>query len=273
MIKKYCIDDAENMKIIITLFLLFTVICCGDQEKAHSKLIWAGKDVSLRFLDFDTKDIFVVFASFQHEKIDHTSKGQYEDYFFKKKISALFVNPHGNHWYQTTEMTKIFPLMKDILTRFNNVITYGASMGGFAALAFSKELNINKVLAFSPQVILEDYEPDYQNTKKMLGLQEIFSVNQGLSPTAEYYIFYGKYNKRDRIAVEERLTKITEKVGVQKMYAYALPLKTHYIPSKLLEAKVLNTINMAVMKGQKDTLDNLFTQGGAVWNALRAIDD
>ncbi|MCA9508472.1 MAG: hypothetical protein KC505_08630 [Myxococcales bacterium] len=42
---------------------------------------------------------------------------------------------------------------------------------------------------------------------------------------------------------------------------------------KLLQAKLLDTINKAVMKGQKGVLDNLLSPGGAGWNALEAIDD
>ncbi len=73
----------------------------------------------------------------------------------RQNISTLgFVAKRGN-WYPMASMCRAIEAASEVVANFSKIITYGASMGGYAALKYSKALGANKVIAMAPQYSIE----------------------------------------------------------------------------------------------------------------------
>lgn len=66
-------------------------------------------------------------------------------------ISAIHVMGVGDDWYQYPEMTEALAAVRQAVQGAERVMTYGSSMGGYAALRFAEAAGAQAVLALSPQ--------------------------------------------------------------------------------------------------------------------------
>ena len=73
----------------------------------------------------------------------------------KAGIFTVGVMTKTSNWYPGAEMAKIAAPVREVLDRFDDVLTYGSSMGGYAALKFAGLLGATHALAFSPQFTIE----------------------------------------------------------------------------------------------------------------------
>lgn len=112
---------------------------------------------------FSSKNLLVKAALFEGSKtlfvtFDHATKtpsmrrsGFGERFFLKRRISAIHFIPAKSDWYQFEEMIQACEAVREIASPFAVRIGYGSSMGGYAALNFAPLINLNRVLAISPQ--------------------------------------------------------------------------------------------------------------------------
>jgi hypothetical protein len=69
--------------------------------------------------------------------------------------SALgFVNATGN-WFPERNMAAAIAACRPILEQYDAVVTYGSSMGAYAALKYSRRLGAHTAVAFSPQYSID----------------------------------------------------------------------------------------------------------------------
>ena len=73
----------------------------------------------------------------------------------KRNVSALGFRAKDRNWYPETSVDAAIQIIKDILSLSEKVVVYGGSMGGFAALKFSKKLCANRVYALAPQYSID----------------------------------------------------------------------------------------------------------------------
>ena len=121
--------------------------------------------------------------------------------------------------------------------QYKSVITYGGSMGGWAALAFSKELQANKVIAFCPQIILSRW-PYYANYRSKLTFNELFDLPHGLSSHSKVIAFYAQDYQEDKNAIEIDLKNIAYKIGLSSLQSYPIPHNKHVIMPLLNNTKI-----------------------------------
>lgn len=86
--------------------------------------------------------------------------------FNKMDVPCLGFVAKGQFWYPEHDTFNLINASAGILSRFSKRISYGFSMGGYAALKFSSRLRSSESLAFSPQFSIEpslvgDFERDY----------------------------------------------------------------------------------------------------------------
>src|SRR4051812_18878425 len=77
-----------------------------------------------------------------------------ESFVAGRRESAVHVIPKHDHWYQVEDIWAALAAARDFAAgaQAQRIITYGSSMGAFAAIAFAKELNADLVIAAAPQV-------------------------------------------------------------------------------------------------------------------------
>ena len=70
-------------------------------------------------------------------------------------ISAIHVMGRSEDWYQYDDLEEALSVVRAAVSRASRVMTYGSSMGGYAAIRFAEAVGANAVLAFSPQYTLD----------------------------------------------------------------------------------------------------------------------
>ena len=105
------------------------------------------------------------------ENLDHVERGDGErmpwGYEFVKKQgwSMLGMMAHGWTWYRDEAVFDFFDRLRDekFFDQFENVVFYGASMGGYAASVFSAAVPGSKVILISPQATIDPKRVPWEN--------------------------------------------------------------------------------------------------------------
>lgn len=74
-----------------------------------------------------------------------------EEFLLKNGISAIHVLGRGNDWYQYADIFDAMATIREATACATRTITYGSSMGGYAALRLADAVAADGVLALSPQ--------------------------------------------------------------------------------------------------------------------------
>ena len=132
------------------------------QYKNH-EILFSGKDLMATFIDANSNISVIIFNG----KSKILNNGRYVPFnqmpimannvFSPIGINEVHIFPNRANWYQSDEIYNILNIVKSKL-KHTRYITYGSSMGGFAAINFSKLLNCD-FIAFSPQATLQDPFP------------------------------------------------------------------------------------------------------------------
>jgi esterase/lipase len=150
---------------------------------------------------------------------------------FKKILSnynchQIFIKDSKQSWYQsgiegypTINSLKI--KLGELIEDYNDVIFIGNSMGGYAAIMFGVLLNVDNVIAFSPQTFIDYYRRIYYKDirwpiqiKKIhnLNIDKIDNLKSKLKLKkykTSINIYYSISDKLDKIH-SERLKKIKQ---------------------------------------------------------------
>ena len=78
-----------------------------------------------------------------------------EEFFRQSGVSAIHVMGRREDWYQYPEMAEALAVVRQATAGADRVMTYGASMGGYAALRFADAAGANAALAISPQYSID----------------------------------------------------------------------------------------------------------------------
>jgi len=101
----------------------------------------------------------------------------------------FYVDSHQN-WYQqgidgfSNNIEETVQYLKKSIDKYKNVLFIGTSAGGYAAILFGSLLNINTVIAFTPQTILKSIENGVTMDHNYSNLDQFIS-------TRTQYIVYG----------------------------------------------------------------------------------
>jgi hypothetical protein len=119
-----------------------------DGPKGHS-FLFMPRDPSVLVVTFDNLDIAM------NKRADRRPWGY--DFIEKQGWSMLGVLAGGWTWYREPWVSEEFDRLRDsgFFARFDRVVFYGASMGGYAAAAFSAACPGADVVIISPQSTLD----------------------------------------------------------------------------------------------------------------------
>lgn len=142
----------------------------GSEE---TSVLFSSQDHLVKGSLFEGETVFVTFQSATRAPGLHRS-GFGEEFFRKRQISAVHVVPAASAWYQHSEIFAVCEAVKRTTTSYKHVVTYGSSMGGYAALNFAHLVGATDVIAISAQYTIDpDRAPDdfrYRAaTKRMQG--------------------------------------------------------------------------------------------------------
>ncbi|WP_312782925.1 tetratricopeptide repeat protein [Brevundimonas sp.] len=78
-----------------------------------------------------------------------------EDFLRQSGVSAIHVMGRREDWYQYPEMAEAMAAVRRATAQADRVMTYGTSMGAYAALRFADAAGANTALAISPQYSID----------------------------------------------------------------------------------------------------------------------
>lgn len=128
-----------------------------------------GRDIRVvtRLIESDRKDLIITFTG--RAANPPVEKGFGEVYLEKKGVSAIHFISKANHWWQTPEPLEAIAKLRTagLIPSDRRLILYGSSMGGYAALIYSRLLKPDQIIIFSPQYSIDaakvPFEPRWRN--------------------------------------------------------------------------------------------------------------
>lgn len=167
--------------------------------------------------------------------------------------SMLAVMAHGWTWYRDEWVFNQFDEFNNsgFFHQFDRVIFYGASMGGYGALVFSRACPDAEVVVFSPQTILDRSIVPWE-TRYRVAWDYDYSGNYGDAANTTHSanrvsIFFDPYSKLD--------VRHIERLSGGNIDHYRAPFFGHRLGSMFSQMGILQPIVLAVMNGQLSQSD------------------
>lgn len=167
--------------------------------------LFSGNDLDCLFVPGTHKTLVVTFSQYVPKP-----PAQIFGRRFLDKLSMPYVGIRAlrNHWWHTSEMDRVVRIVQGAARGYDHVITYGASMGGHGALAFSEALNAAAAIAVSPQSsIFRDQNPFETRWQKEAAIirREARGLTDGVSSKASKVIIYDPLYRPDLLQVRPYL--------------------------------------------------------------------
>lgn len=161
-------------------------------------------------------------------------------------ISALHVMGAREDWYQYPEMGEAMKAVRQATSGAERVMTYGSSMGGYAALRFSDAAGANAVLALSPQYSIDPKKVPFekrwiQDSRRIHWLSEI--DGRLTSAARPVVVFDPSAEDGQHIALIQSDIEIT---------AISLPHVSHPATTYLGEVGLLKPLVFQTLSGELD---------------------
>ena len=153
-------------------------------------------------------------------------------------------------WYRKPDLAAFFAQMykRGFFHGFDEVATYGGSMGGYGALAYAGAVKASTVLALNPQVTLSPlwapWETRFAFARKFDWQGEFAHAGSGIKNTRNVYVVYDPLTPLD--AKQVHLLDQYH-AGVVKL---KIPVVGHHIPAWMAEMAVLKPTVLAILEGR-----------------------
>ncbi|MGV6839701.1 MAG: hypothetical protein ACWA40_05860 [Planktomarina sp.] len=176
--------------------------------------------------------------------------------------SFLGIMAHKPTWYRSEDVFDFFDGLKqhDFFKQFERVVFYGASMGGYAAAAFSSSCPGAHVIAISPQATLdkqetEGWEPRFRWIRNSVKFKGRYSnAVEQLEGAASATVFYDPFVVPDKAHALRFSGDHVRKIVCRHM--------THDILESFTHIGIKNDLLAALIDGNVSELD--------IYKALRA---
>lgn len=167
--------------------------------------------------------------------------------FLKRSASVLAVKPKQCHWYSKPDLAEAFAALRPFLTQYGQVVTYGMSMGGFAALSYADLLGASRVVAMAPQSTYR-FVGTRRETRFPASFDWDHSGPQGDAVTgckgAEVFLLYDRMERTDKWHAH--------RFQGANIHRIALPYFSHGVPRMLLNIGALGMVVDLVLTGEID---------------------
>jgi hypothetical protein len=131
------------------------IIAADDASSGLPEILFRSDHIEVRRIGVgDGRHQVVTFESYHDDPgFDRTGFG--EGFFARAGFTAIHVLSVGNDWYQYPEMDDVLDVIRTAVSGADRVLTYGSSMGGYAAVRFADAVGATHVLSLSPQYSID----------------------------------------------------------------------------------------------------------------------
>lgn len=216
-----------------------------ERPSSGGDTLYRSADLRVTFTDVPASSGDVCIVSFDpltdRESLDRN--GFAERFLFSAGYPALHIVPRRNRWYEETDLSRALEAARDAASRYRLVLSFGSSMGGYAAIRYGALAGATKALAFSPQYAVGPEEAPFETRWKrytrdlsFVGLRE-----EQVPKIERSYVFYDP-RTIDRLHAE----KISQRYPTTHV---RMPYAGHPVIGILLETGCLKLALEQVVQG------------------------
>ncbi len=169
-----------------------------------------------------------------------------ESFFAEHGISAIHVVNGRNRWYHEPDWRQAIEAARAAAAHYQRIVTYGSSMGAYAALRFAKHLGAAGALALSPQYSRDPrkvpFEQRWPEHRRGPWLPELSGP---LPADVPAIIAYDPAMGTERL----HLDRIAREMDVETL---SLPHAGHTAAAFLSECGLLTGLVLSVVRGTAD---------------------
>jgi len=181
--------------------------------------------------------------------LNEHARGFGQDFLDRQGISGVFCIAKWNHWYQPAGMRAALPAIRAHLASLppGRRMTYGASMGGFAAALFSERLAADAVLMLSPQFSNDPAKPPFETRWAREAAQIRFEDDDILpliSRTARKFVVFD--------STGEDTSHAALFAQVENTVLLPTPRAGHAMGHFLLQTRLLQDLVLRAFRGELD---------------------
>jgi tetratricopeptide (TPR) repeat protein len=196
---------------------------------------------------YGSAECIVTFDSFtDYRTLDRPGFG--EKFFQQHQLDAIHILSRDNDWYQYQEMRDALAALRVEAQRYGRVITYGSSMGGYAALRFASAVDACVSIAISPQFSINPSVVPFENRWRDEADRIEFLWEGDPPPIPHHAVVF--YDPHDKDA--QHFSLIAEQfntIGVKLRYA------GHPAGAYLAEAGLISQTILGIIRGEFDQSD------------------
>ncbi len=160
-----------------------------------------------------------------------------EKSLMKYNYAVVGIMPKQKSWFPASSMAALLQHLQPILSQFKNIVGYGGSMGGYAAIKYAKDLNMNRVVAMVPQYSIDPSEVEDKRYTDFYDADLNANMRiqaQDIVEECEYIIVYDPYFENDK----EHYLKI--KPLIPQLHTLHLPYTGHDAIAVLANSALLH---------------------------------
>jgi len=160
-----------------------------------------------------------------------------EKSLIKYQYNVIGVMPKQKSWFPQASMIELAKAISPILEGFKNIVGYGGSMGGYAAIKYAKALKMNRVVAMVPQYSIDPLEVEDKRYTDFYDAElnaDMRIQAQDIVADCEYIIVYDPYFENDK----EHYLKI--KPLIPQLHTLHLPYTGHDAIAVLANSALLH---------------------------------
>jgi hypothetical protein len=168
-------------------------------------------------------------------------------FFQELKVDFVLIAPKSNKWYQYDEMVRCYGMLCSLSDRYTRCVSYGVSMGGYAALTSAARIGVDSVLAISPQYSIDPMKVPFES-RWMGESKDIRFIDDEMSlrPEIEYFVAFDPHAKDDAKHVN-----LISLAGARPV-RLTVPFGTHFLAHMLVETGFSSDLLRQLIYGTLD---------------------
>jgi hypothetical protein len=167
-----------------------------------------------------------------------------EEFCKKYGFDAVHVTAARNHWFQDPGFEPMLQAIAAAAVGYRRVVTYGASMGGYAAIRAAGALGAQRCVAVSPQYSVDParapWETRWAADRAAIRFDE---AELERAPGVEYLIAYDPWEPLDRRQVDEIMRRVP-------VTPFRLPFAGHATLRFLEESGLASAVMRGLLAGE-----------------------
>ncbi|KRE15809.1 hypothetical protein ASE63_16415 [Bosea sp. Root381] len=169
-----------------------------------------------------------------------------ETFFGQQGIAAVHVVNGRNSWFHEPDWREAVVAIRQAVQGYRRVVTYGSSMGGYAALRFADHVGASAALALSPQYSRDPRKVPFERRWPRHAREKWLPELSGPLPASVPAII-----AYDPAMLPERL-HAESIAGEMEVQLLKLPHAGHAVASYLAECGLLSELVLAVVNDASD---------------------